>query len=103
MSDFCYGWPILSRVFRQSALMDRMMAKVGASPAVAVRVDRGMAWYEARTRCIECTKAPVCQRWLEGVDSAAAPSEFCPNATFFRACAGGDAAPARQPPLALPM
>lgn len=39
MSDFCYGWPVYNRIFRQAELMDRMMEHVGANRSVAVRLD----------------------------------------------------------------
>jgi hypothetical protein len=53
VSDFCYSWPVF-RVFRQGEVMDRMMERVGVRPAVAVRIDQGMAWYDARANCIDC-------------------------------------------------
>jgi len=97
MSDFCYSWPIFSRVLRQAELMDRMMDRVGASPSVAVRLESGMAWYEARTRCIDCVHDQRCRDWLQSASPSSAEPDFCPNAQFFRECrkvepkAAGDA------------
>ena len=96
MSDSCYSWPIFNRVFRQAELMDRMMERVGARPAVAVRIDHGMAWYDARTKCIDCLAEQECRRWLENTDASARPPDFCPNAQFFRQCVRKGATPMRQ-------
>jgi hypothetical protein len=86
VSDFCYSWPVFERVFRQAELMDRMMDQVGVVPAVAARVDQGMAWYTARTACIDCLAEQHCRKWLENAGPKPAP-EFCPNVPFFRRCA----------------
>lgn len=86
MGDFCYGWQIFSRVFRQAELMDRMMKRIGVRRAVAVRVDQGMAWYDARTKCIDCLADRQCRGWLENTDETAIPHDFCPNAQFFQRC-----------------
>jgi hypothetical protein len=94
MSDFCYSRPMLKRVFRQAELMDRMMERVGVDLAKAARLDRGAAWYEARTRCIACCCERQCLNWLEHsqAQAPAEPPEFCHNTEFFRSCrrvAGG--------------
>ena len=83
MSDFCYGWPVFNRVFRQAALMDRAMERMGADRAVAVRLEKGVAWYEARTRCIECVHDQRCRGWLAVDASLGADADFCPNAGFY--------------------
>jgi hypothetical protein len=90
MSDFCYSRPMLDRVFQQAELMDRMMARVGVDPALAARVDSGMAWYEARTGCIACCHEPACRQWLEKAAAVPAPPEFCANTEFFRSCLESD-------------
>ena len=87
MSDFCYSRPMLDRVFRQAELMDRVMERLGVDPAMAARVDRGTAVYEARTRCIACSHERECRHWLEGSGVHASPADFCPNADFLRYCA----------------
>lgn len=88
VSDFCYEYPMLERVFAQCELMDAMMAAVGVDPLVAIRRDRGASWYEARTRCIHCTAGRECRAWLAspGTDPARTPASFCPNIDFFRDC-----------------
>ena len=88
MSDFCYSRPMFDRVFRQAELMDRMMERVGVNPAAAARVDKGMAWYEARTKCIACCSERQCRDWLARSEAQAfsEPPEFCHNAEFFRYC-----------------
>ena len=96
MSDFCYSWPIFNRVFRQAEQMDRMMERVGARPEVAVRIDQGMAWYDARTKCIDCLAEQECRRWLQSTCATATSPDFCPNACFFRQCARKGATTIRQ-------
>ncbi len=88
MGDFCYDFPILKRVLAQAEHMDRVMDKIGVNPVIAIRADGGGAWYEARTRCIDCTSDSKCRAWLDARRSEGpldAP-EFCPNREFFDAC-----------------
>ena len=59
MSDFCYSRPMLKRVLKQAELMDRMRERLGVGAATAARLDKGTAWYEARTRCIACHSGNV--------------------------------------------
>ena len=88
MSDFCYSRPMLDRVFRQAELMDRMMERVGVNAAAAARVDKGMAWYEARTKCIACCSERQCRDWLarSAAQAFSEVPEFCHNAELFRCC-----------------
>lgn len=86
MSDFCYGWPALNRIFRQAELMDRMIERIGVEPIVAVRIDQRTAWYEARTKCVDCASEQTCRRWLDCASVGSPPPHFCPNADFFRRC-----------------
>jgi Family of unknown function (DUF6455) len=68
------------------------MERVGVDLAVAVRVDGGMAWYEARSRCISCCEEQQCHSWLQRSEGLPALPEFCPNAEFFRYCRAKDPA-----------
>ena len=92
MSDFCYSRPMLNRIIRQAELMDRMIERAGVDPAAAVRIDRGMGWYEARTRCIACCSERECRDWLarSKAEMSSKPPAFCPNAEFFRRCGQGN-------------
>jgi hypothetical protein len=74
------------RVLEQADLMDRVMDAIGINPARAARIDRGIARYEARSRCIGCADDQKCRSWLAHTSGAKAntPPEFCPNAAFFR-------------------
>ena len=91
MSDFCYSWPTFNRIFHQVELMDRMMEVIGVDHAVAARVDRGEAWYEARTNCISCCHEWECRNWLECSEELPLPPDFCPNVEFFHRCTEADA------------
>ena len=93
MSDFCYRQPLLDRILRQAESMDRMMVRVGADASAAARLDKGMAWYEARVACIECPSKRECLDWLARFPGSASPQppEFCRNSEFFRSCRLGAA------------
>jgi hypothetical protein len=87
VSDFCFSRPMLNRVMRQAEVMDRVMERIGVDPAVATRLDRGMGWYEARSRCIACCNEALCANWLRrSLTVTAELPTFCPNAAFFHAC-----------------
>ena len=86
MGDFCYPRPMLDHVLAQADLMDRMIERVAVNPAVVARLDRGMTWYAARTRCIECRHARECRAWVDDGAHGTAPPEFCPNAALFQSC-----------------
>ncbi len=86
MSDFCFSWPMLNRILRQAKLMDRMMSRLGVNPAVAVRIDRGATFYEARRRCIDCRWVGACRDWLTSSEAPPASAKFCRNAAFFEEC-----------------
>jgi hypothetical protein len=80
-----YSRPMLKRVLHQADLMDRVREAIGVSPTRAARIDRGMAWYEARSRCIDCLDDRKCRAWVVGLDGKAARlPAFCRNAEFFR-------------------
>jgi hypothetical protein len=85
MTDFCLDSPMLDQILRHAELMDRMMDCVGVDAAAAIRIDQGMALYEARTRCIGCCHERQCRDWLARTEvnkSNEAP-EFCCNTKFF--------------------
>lgn len=86
MSGLCFSRPMLQRILDHTDLMDRMLQRVGVDPAAAVRADQGMAWYEARSRCIGCLRERDCRNWLRGAENAVEAPEFCLNARFLRRC-----------------
>ena len=78
---------ILDRRSRHPNLMERMMQRMRVSPLTAARVDGGMAWYAARTKCIFCRHEKECALWLDGPENTGEPNQFCPNVGFLRQCA----------------
>ena len=78
---------ILDQDARHPDLMERMMQRMSVDRFTAARVDGGMAWYEARTKCIFCRRENECVHWLEALDNTSNPRQFCPNVAFFRSCA----------------
>ena len=87
MSVLSSRQPMLIRYLHCPELMDRMMERACVDPAEAARVDGGLAWLEARTKCIFCRHVGTCCNWLEGSDTRTTPEDFCPNSKFFRALA----------------
>ncbi|KAB2943627.1 MAG: DUF6455 family protein [Hyphomicrobium sp.] len=65
-------------------LMMRMMDRMAVNWKMAERVDGGLAWYAARSKCIFCRHERECRSWLEHPEAL---PEFCLNAKFFRRCA----------------
>ncbi len=82
MHDLCYS----ERVLRQTGLMDQMMERLHVNPVFAAGVDGGLAWHEARTKCIFCSNAQQCRDWLEGSELLSGPGAFCLNMEFFKDC-----------------
>jgi len=72
---------------RHPDLMERMMQRMRVSRVAAARIDGGMAWYEARTKCIFCRRENECARWLEHPEEKSDSRQFCPNVAFFQQCA----------------
>jgi hypothetical protein len=85
VADFCFNRPMLDRVLDQAELMDRVIEAAGVNPARALRIDRGMAWYEARSRCIACHNDRRCRARLAATDADQVRDipTFCPNRAFF--------------------
>jgi hypothetical protein len=79
---------MLNRVLQQAELMDRMLERLGVDLVAAARLEKGMAWYEARSQCIACHSESKCQEWLKraAVQPIMGPPDFCHNAAFFRRC-----------------
>jgi hypothetical protein len=77
---------MMQRVLQQAELMDRMMHCIGVEPVRAGRIEEGMAWYEARSRCIACIHDQRCRDWLAARQGTSQPEPpgFCQNAEFFR-------------------
>jgi hypothetical protein len=67
------------------------------NPAIAARLDKREAWYEARSNCISCCHECKCRNWLES-EGLPVPPDFCPNVEFFQRCTEAEAF---QQPLCL--
>lgn len=79
-------WPTLKQVLCRQELMERMMRTSGVDVLTAVRVDGGLAFFEARAKCRFCRHEGACRGWLESPEGLQMAPDFCPNAKFFRAC-----------------
>lgn len=89
MTDFCYNRPMLERVIAQTGFMDRMLQHLGIRRVDAARMEGGMGWYEARSRCIGCQNEARCRAWLAEASLAVEAPTFCANAAFFKSCRAG--------------
>ncbi len=76
-------WSQYNRVISHADLMDRVMEKMHVSKSVAVRINSGAAFQDARKKCIGCVYTNQCRRWLE-TENSKAPQ--CPNLDFFNQC-----------------
>lgn len=79
---------MVNRVFAQMGRMDVVMAVMGADRFLAVHLDKGMSWPEARARCVTCVASNRCAAWL-AINSRAPAADvptFCPNRSFFLRC-----------------
>ncbi len=68
-----YGWSILDRNSPHPELMQRMMERMAVNAITAMRMDGGMAWCEARTKCIFCRHEEECRHWLDGSEAPRGP------------------------------
>jgi len=67
---------------QREELMGEMMQARGLDVAAASRVDGGLAFLEATTKCRLCPDEEACRHWLAG-QTGPTPREFCPNDAFF--------------------
>jgi hypothetical protein len=84
MMSICDQLCMLDQSSPAPELMVRMMDRMAVNWKMAGRIDGGLAWYAARTKCIFCRLEGECRSRLD--DPEALP-EFCPNAEFFALCA----------------
>jgi hypothetical protein len=79
-------WPQTKRVWRQFAVLDLVMERMGVDPVLAARKSGGAALANARNTCLTCPFHRKCRRWLDGGSDLSDLAGFCPNAGFFRDC-----------------
>jgi uncharacterized protein DUF6455 len=89
------SWPMFARVERQSRRLDEMIEQLEINPAAAARRAGGLAFAQARSRCLMCTHAHLCRFWLDQAGTAPQTPEFCPNAAYLEACRWQPACPVR--------
>lgn len=79
-------WPKSEAVWRQFALLDLTMERMGADPLTAARKGGGTRLANARRTCLGCPLHRQCRDLLE---AGGDPADFCPNADFFAECRPG--------------
>lgn len=80
------SWPMYHRVWRRAELLDRMIDVLALDPLKAVSLDGGQAYFDARTRCLACFRAPECREMIELEPRRAGPPAFCLNEAYFSRC-----------------
>ena len=83
-------WPAFQQVVHRQKLMLRMMEAMGVNVPDAMRMDGGLAFLEAQSKCRFCGNEDSCQDWLDSGEQARRNPEFCPNAKFFEALKHAD-------------
>jgi Family of unknown function (DUF6455) len=88
MTDFCVSARTLTRISRQTDLMDRMCTYLGVAPDGYQRGVGNTLWCEARFRCIACERSYRCAAFLAALAPGAPPRTpaFCAHAEFFYGC-----------------
>lgn len=76
-------WPMYRRVEHQAVRLHHMMDRLGVDPLAFARLRQGEAYAEARRRCLFCTAADECLRWLEHEGRPDDTPDFCPNLKLF--------------------
>lgn len=79
-------WPMFRTVERQAIRMAKMMEKLGVDPGKLVRLRRGEAYADARTKCLQCTNVHECLHWLDADPPSAESPRFCANIEVFEKC-----------------
>ena len=77
-------WPRLEQVRRHQKLMDRMMVTSGVDIYSAARVNGGLAFFEASTKCRLCQHEDSCVLWLEAAERLEISPGFLPQRRLFR-------------------
>lgn len=79
-------WPLTRYVELQARRMHDVIDKLGIDRGTFVRMRKGEAYHEARSRCLECRHVYECRRWLDTTERFADTPDFCPNYEIFDAC-----------------
>ncbi len=74
---------LTAQVNSQIVLMNLMMKRIGVAQDSVMEKDGGLAWLEARTKCVFCRRTQECRAQLEQDRFSLSPRAFCPNAGLF--------------------
>jgi hypothetical protein len=80
------SWPTFNQARQRQELMDRMMLRLGVDFPIAIGVDKGHAFVQARSKCRNCLHESECRVWLDTSGTRPVLPDFCPNVCFFRRC-----------------
>ena len=80
------NWPMSGTVERQARRMVDVMERLDVDPLKLARERRGEAYAEARDRCLHCSSAQDCLRWLDGNSPDGGQPAFCSNLRLFESC-----------------
>jgi hypothetical protein len=79
-------WPMLRTVERRASRMSDMMERLDVDASKLVRLRAGEAFAEARTKCLQCSRACKCILWLDADPPSDEAPHFCPNFEVFETC-----------------
>ncbi len=80
------SWPMSRTVERQARRMVDVMERLDVDPLKLARERRGEAYAEARGKCLHCSRAQECLRWLDGNAPEGGEPAFCSNLRLFERC-----------------
>ena len=79
-------WPMFRHVERRATRMADMIQHVAVDTTKLVRLRRGNAYAEARTKCLDCCNSRECLLWLDAYPPSGETPTFCPNFALFESC-----------------
>ncbi|MBU2583151.1 MAG: hypothetical protein KJ622_15695 [Alphaproteobacteria bacterium] len=78
--------PLVSQVERRARRMHDMITALNVDEIALMRIDRGEAYAQARTKCLRCVCPGECLAWLDAGREKGEPLWYCPNRDIFEKC-----------------
>ena len=75
--------PMVEQIWAREQILHRMLLRLGIDIATAARRGQGTAYSVARTNCIKCENAALCEAWLQSAVALDQPPACCRNSLFF--------------------
>lgn len=78
--------PMVTQVERRARRMNEMIQALNVDEVALMRLDRGEAYAEARTKCLHCVCPGECLAWLDAGGLKDDGLWYCPNRELFVKC-----------------